>query len=482
MKQKEFTFWGSFSDLKKEKKYLGYTLSEIQTKNRIAVFAGGIGLLLVGISDFGRIGICHDSLITSIIRISFFLYSLYLFIAWKQRSTLRKVNTGLFIYTLLVGNLITLIIFFLNEDKNLDTIDLITVPLSFLLVYVFIIIPSYFIVISGIITTIIFLGLISLYENIDNQTVYILSIILLLINGMGFYINNYLHKTRRMEFSRIREINKLNTGLHEEIEERKSIQEQLSVVISEITDSMRYANHLQISMLPDLKVLKNYISDYFIMYQPCGIVSGDFYWLSTKHNKVIIATADCTGHGIRAGFMSFIAITLLEDIVNVNGTIHANEILNQLRENIIRNLRQNESKTMLNDGLDIALCVIDKQEMTMEYAGAFNPLLHIRNYEMTEYKADRMPISYYDAAKPSFTNHIIPIKKGDIFYIFTDGYSDQFGGSKNKKFMHKKLKRELLINANKPMDLQREVLFTNHMQWKGNHSQTDDIILLGFKI
>lgn len=477
-----YSFWGNFKDYTTEKKFVAFQHSEIQSRNRIAIFVGGIAILMVGISDFYRIPISLDLLICLSIRFFLFLFSLFVFIHWKTKKNIRSINKTSFIFTLLIGNSITAIIYYLNQDLLVDLIDLITVPISYMLVYVFIIIPLQYIVISGIITTILYLIVLHHFANIDNSTLYILAIILLTLNSMGVYLNRFLSIVRRNEFLRIQEIKKLNTGLHEEIEERKTIQEELQKAYTEITASMQYANHLQVSLLPNLSVLKKYISNYFIFYKPCDIVCGDFYWVSTHSNKIIITVADCTGHGIRAGFMSFMAITLLEDIVQVKRITKASEILENLREHIIKNLRQSDEDSSLQDGLDMALCVIDIQSKTLEYAGAFNPLLLIRNHQMIEYKADRMPISHYIAAKPHFTNHIIPIEKGDLIYVFTDGYSDQFGGEKNKKFTYKRLKRELLIHSKLPMEEQNEIHAHSHNKWKGDYAQTDDIILLGLQV
>ncbi len=482
MQNNLFSFWGSFKDYITEKKFLAFLHSEIQTRNRIAMFVGGIAILLVGISDFFRIPIGIDLFISIGIRIALFMFTLILFLQWKVKKHINFIYTYSFIFTLLVGNSIIAIIYFLNKDLIIDIIDLLTVPLTYILVYVFIIIPVQFLVLSGIITSVLYIGMLTHFNNIDTTTIFILSIILITVNIMGVYINRFLSIVRRNEFLRIQEIKKLNKGLHEEIEERKTIQEKLQTAYNEITESMQYANHLQVSLLPDLTVLKQHISDYFIYYKPCDIVCGDFYWLTTQNNKIIITVADCTGHGIRAGFMSFMAFTLLEDIVQVKGITKAGEILDNLREHIIKNLRQTEVNSKMQDGLDMTLCVIDTNTMTLEFAGAFNPLLVISNHQMTEYKADRMPVSHYIAAKPNFTTQTIPIAKGDKLYLFTDGYPDQFGGVNNKKYTYKRFKRDLIINSKLSMEEQKEMFAYIHTNWQGNESQTDDIIVLGLQI
>jgi serine phosphatase RsbU (regulator of sigma subunit) len=482
MQTNVYTVWGNCKDLLTEKKFLAYQHSEIQDRNRMALLVGGFTILLVGLSDFLRTNHQLFLTISITIRILFFLFCLFYFVTWKKKQTIQSIYTTSFIFSLFVGISINAFIYLLNPDKIIEIIDLLTIPITFILVYVFVIIPVYLLLISGLVTSILYIIILSQFTNIDTSTIIILSIILVTIHAMGFYINRFLSKVRRNEFFRIQEIKILNIELHEEIEERKTVQEKLQKTYSEITESLYYASNLQVSLLPDLKITKKYISDYFVLYAPCDIISGDFYWATIYNDKVIVTAADCTGHGIRAGFMSFMAITLLDDIVHVKGITKASEILDNLREHVIKNLHQTPENTDLRDGLDIALCVIDTENMVLEYAGAFNPLLHIRNHQMVEYKADRMPISFYIAAKPHFTNHTIPLEKGDKIYIYSDGYADQFGGEKNKKFTHKRLKREILISSKLPMQEQYELLTYLHIQWKGKHKRTDDVLLLGIEI
>ena len=256
---------------------------------------------------------------------------------------------------------------------------------------------------------------------------YVYSVILITINVFGFYITRFLSIIRRKEFLRVLEIEVLNIGLKDEIEERRTIQDKLEYTYTELTDSLKYANHLQVAMLPDPQVFNTYFQEFFVFYKPCEIVSGDFYWFAAKQNKIVIVAADCTGHGIRAAFMSIVGITFLDDIVNNKNIMHAHEILNQLKEQIIKNLRQSGTQQTAHDGMDIALCVFDLETYELQYAGAYNPLILIRDSNIFEYKADRMPISYYFAAKPSFTNNIIQLQKNDRFYLFTDGFADKFG-------------------------------------------------------
>jgi len=177
-----------------------------------------------------------------------------------------------------------------------------------------------------------------------------------------------------------------------------------------------------------------------------------------------------------------LGITFLNEIVNKNPEIHANEILNELRTHIISSLRQTGSIGDTRDGLDIALCIINHDRKLMEYAGANNPLYFIRDGEHSEIKANRMPIGIHRRAKESFNNHEIPLRKDDLVYIFSDGFIDQFGGKEGRKFLTGNFKRLLLENHQKPLSEQKQILENTFHQWKGDRKQLDDILVIGFKI
>ncbi len=222
--------------------------------------------------------------------------------------------------------------------------------------------------------------------------------------------------------------------------------------------------------------------EHFILFKPRDIVSGDFYWTTRKENKLIIAAADCTGHGVPGAFMSMLGIASLSEIVNKNREEKASEILNKLRDNVKATLSQTSEANSAKDGMDIALCVIDYDTMTIQYAGAYNPLIIIRDNGMIQYKADRMPIGVYLREKDSFTNHEIEVKKNDIIYMYSDGYVDQFGGEKGQKFSSKKFKELLLEIHNEPLIKQEELLNDKFFEWKGQSNQIDDVLVFGGKI
>ncbi|NJK86310.1 MAG: SpoIIE family protein phosphatase [Bacteroidales bacterium] len=188
----------------------------------------------------------------------------------------------------------------------------------------------------------------------------------------------------------------------------------------------------------------------FILYKPRDIVSGDFYWVTKKENTLILAAADCTGHGVPGAFMSMLGIAFLNEIVNkiaINkhiSSLQANEILQELRAQVINSLHQTGDRAEQKDGMDIALCIIDYEDKKIQFAGAHNSLIIIRNGEIMQYQGDRMPVSYHKNKDLPFTQHTIELQNGDVFYIFSDGYVDQFGGQEGMKFMQANFKNLLL--------------------------------------
>ncbi|MCK4662638.1 MAG: tetratricopeptide repeat protein [Bacteroidales bacterium] len=257
---------------------------------------------------------------------------------------------------------------------------------------------------------------------------------------------------------------------------------KLKNVEKEIIDSIVYAKRIQNALSPSKEILIKTIHQYFILNKPKGIVSGDFYWFSEIKNKIIIAVADCTGHGVPGAFMSMLGVTLLNKIVNEKGIIKPNEILDRLRNNVIISLHQTGEVGEANDGMDIALITIDKKNNYLEYAGANNSAYLFRNNELTEIFADKMPIGICQKTGTPFSCRKMSIQTEDIIYLFTDGYADQFGGENEKKFMYKNFKILLKKIHNLPMNEQETSLFKTHKKWKGNNEQVDDILIMGIKI
>lgn len=251
----------------------------------------------------------------------------------------------------------------------------------------------------------------------------------------------------------------------------------------EITDSIYYAKRLQTAVLPDHDIIGSLLSDYFVLFKPKDIVSGDFYWISAKNEKVIAVAADCTGHGVPGGFLSMLGVSFLNEISAIDKEFKANEILNLLRVRLKSTLiKEGHDQNETKDGMDIALCILDKKHMKLQYAGANNPLYIIRNKEILEFNADKMPVGSFIAEKESFTNNEIDIKTDDELFLFSDGFRDQLGGPNEKRIKSPGFRNLLLEVNDKSMRRQKELLDKFFEEWKGIHEQVDDILIFGIKV
>lgn len=250
-----------------------------------------------------------------------------------------------------------------------------------------------------------------------------------------------------------------------------------------IMDSIIYAQRIQNAILPSDELINKLVPNNFVLYKPKDIVSGDFYWVEKLPGKSIIAAVDCTGHGVPGAFMSIIGTNQLNYAVHTLKAKHASEILDALSEGVENALNQDAGKSTVRDGMDISLCVIDYKNKVVEYAGAYNPLYLIRNGELMIYKANKYAIgSHSDYPDRKYTNHTVEVQKGDVLYIFSDGYPDQFGGPKGRKFMYKQFREYLVQIWNQPLDKQKALLEETNENWRGKETQVDDIIIIGIKI
>lgn len=249
----------------------------------------------------------------------------------------------------------------------------------------------------------------------------------------------------------------------------------------DITASIEYASKIQEALLPTKENLKLFKDSFFIL-MPKDIVSGDFLWYSEVGDKVVFTVADCTGHGVPGAFMSMIGNTYLQQIVNERKVLTPSLILDELRENVIGALSQQDGEDARKDGMDMALCVLDRKTMTLEFAGANNPLYVVRNGEMQEIKGDKQPVGYMPERNGKFTNHTVDLSEGDAIYIFSDGYADQFGGPKGKKFKYKQMRELLHLNFSKSMAEQKQIMSQAFHQWKGDLEQIDDVCLIGVRV
>lgn len=292
---------------------------------------------------------------------------------------------------------------------------------------------------------------------------------LLLVIFFAIFIFNRLRLTRKQKAI---------------IEEQKSL---VDIKNKHITDSINYAKRIQDSILPSHEEFKKYFFDYFLFFRPKDIVSGDFYWLSDHQGKTVLVVADCTGHGVPGAFMSMIGNTLLNEIVNEQHIIQPAEILNQLNEGIIQALHQ-ESRNQ-DDGMDVSVCLFDKTENTVTFAGANHSLYVTEDNSIREIKGDIYSIgSMFGPKDPSgqnrsvsFTQKEISLKKNSTVYFSTDGFPDQIGGEKGKKFLLRQLEKMLQNLASLDMKEQEQTIVKTFEAWKGKYNQLDDVLLVGIK-
>jgi serine phosphatase RsbU (regulator of sigma subunit)/Tfp pilus assembly protein PilF len=250
----------------------------------------------------------------------------------------------------------------------------------------------------------------------------------------------------------------------------------------EISDSINYAKRIQTSFLANDIEFKKHFNDFFILFKPKDVVSGDFYWATSNENKLFVCVADSTGHGIPGAFMSLLNISLLNEAVlsrNYTSTIH---ILNFVRRVLILGLKPDETGQGGNDGMDCTLFTFDLKTLQMEFSGANNPLWIVRDGKIIELKADKMPVGRSPKELETFSSCLFQLQKNDLIYAFTDGYADQFGGPKGKKFKYKQLEELILSNSEKLMSQQLHVLDTTFKNWQGNLDQVDDVCVVGIRV
>ncbi len=249
-----------------------------------------------------------------------------------------------------------------------------------------------------------------------------------------------------------------------------------------ITASIKYASHIQDAVLPPLELIDKLLPDNFILSKPKDIVSGDFYWLAEKDNKIIFTVADCTGHGVPGAFMSFLGITLLNEIVNIQGITRSDDIVTRLREKVSYSLQQGRKDIPPSDGMDIALCVLDMHQKKIQYSGGMNNLAYVRDGKLEVVKADRFSVCVSDYNPVPFKLNEIDFRNGDVFYLFSDGYKDQFGGNYDKKYLVPHFYLTLLEIHKLPMLNQKEVLEKKLTEWMKDTIQTDDVTVMGVRL
>jgi len=329
----------------------------------------------------------------------------------------------------------------------------------------------------------------------------IVFITLLIIVGLYIY-RQFLHK-RRLSRILAEQNSEIESQRDEILSQRDEIasqrdqvmeqKNQIHGILTSLTSSIRYAETIQQAILPSMEIINESGFEYFLIYRPSEIVSGDFYWSYKFGNTLVVAVADCTGHGVPGAFMSMLGITLLKEIIVKNQITNPHDVLSELRNEIVKALHQEKGKNQ-RDGMDIALCTINLDTLELHFAGANNPLYIVTGCSSlvtgdanqqpetsNQQLVDKMPIGIYERMIP-FTLKTCQLQKGDYLYLFSDGYADQFGGASGKKIKYKPFQELLLANSNKPEAEQKEQIEKTFIEWKGNYKQVDDVTILGRKI
>ncbi len=308
------------------------------------------------------------------------------------------------------------------------------------------------------------------------KTYQILAIIALVLIIAVFWLFYYRFKIKKRSEAALKNKNK-------EIEEKN---EEMEVLYTQVTDSIRYAKRIQEAILPSEKDFNDCFKDHFIYFKPKDIVSGDFYWLlsinENDRKKVVLATSDCTGHGVPGGFMSMLGSSLLTEIVNEKKVTEPADILDLLRIKIISALKQKGNAGENQDGMDISICKFDLQQKKLVFGSANNAVYLVRENKLTELKPDKQPIGISHGINDQFNQREVSLMEGDCIYTFTDGFADQFGGPKGKKFKYKQFEQMLLNNVHLSMEDQKIRIDECFENWKGDLEQIDDILIIGVRV
>ncbi|MFH2142468.1 MAG: SpoIIE family protein phosphatase [Bacteroidota bacterium] len=273
----------------------------------------------------------------------------------------------------------------------------------------------------------------------------------------------------------------------DEIETHLEISEQQRELIShqkkELTDSINYAQRIQVAILPPDYYINKCLTNWFIFYMPKDVVSGDFYYIEKCDDWVIFAAVDCTGHGVPGSMMSVIGYNLINQAVKLNHINNPSEILQFLDAGVTETLRQTGGESGVNDGMDIAVCSLNVDNNILQFAGAYNSLIYVSKGILNEIKGDKLAIGVnYDGIVDQYSNHEVQLIKNDCIYLYSDGYADQFGGAAGKKFKYKPLKEMICMNAVLPVSVQKQILTNAFLEWKGGLDQVDDVLVMGIKI
>lgn len=258
--------------------------------------------------------------------------------------------------------------------------------------------------------------------------------------------------------------------------------QELQIKNKDITDSLNYARRIQAALLPAEHYIRRIVPNFFIFYKPKHIVSGDFYWVSQRSGKLYVAAADCTGHGVPGALMSMIGLELLQKIINEMKVETSDSILMTLNQELESSFyKEEDGRALIKDGIEMSICVINRETREMQFSGAFLPVYIVRDDKLIEIKGDKINVGQTYVNGVSFNKSTYTLEKGDILYLFSDGYADQFGGPENKKFMYRRLRHILLTISKYPLNDQERILNETITSWMQDCEQIDDMMIMGVR-
>ncbi len=299
---------------------------------------------------------------------------------------------------------------------------------------------------------------------------------IILFIALALLLISIISQTRSLYLTR--QLLKEKEEALDQIEKQKF---ELELRDKNLTDSLIYAQRIQEALLPSEEFFRRHFSDSFIFFRPKDIVSGDFYWIDEKGGKIFVVAADCTGHGVPGALMSMVGLEIIEKAIIEDNIEKPSAILSVMNRALEKTFsREKNLGTIIRDGMDIGLCVIDRKKKKLEYSGAFFPLYLIRENTLTEIKGDKIIIGM-NPEGIEYTSHEMDLLENDILYIFSDGYADQFGGNENKKFMYRRFRYLLTRIHGFPINDQKSILDENIKTWMSGNQQVDDMMVLGFK-
>lgn len=477
--------WGTFRFKETEEQFLDNEKDFYSYYIKLTILLSGVGYFLVSIADYNSHGLASPFWIASSSRLFFLFVCVVKFIAIKRGVAVRTTIRLMFVNIVLNVTLLSWLIYTLNPDRTLEPIDEITMPVILLMTLILAQIPLKFLFSAAIYALTLYIFLLVWHFNVGGTYLINFTTMVVALVSIGLFLGRFLNASRRKEYAHRKEVEHLNKVLVDEMEERNQTKIELERVFKELKDSLRYAQSLQMTLMPPTSMLEEYFPDSFVLFKPKEEVSGDFYWVHNVGDKTIVVVADCTGHGIPGAFMSIFGLTLLKMIVKqrerVGVDLDAAMVLSELQSEVIDSMKTSDEARERRDGMDISLCIIDKKQRKLQFAGAFSDLWVVSNHDrLTKIKGVKMPIGIY-VAKHEFVNHEVSLEQDDAIYLFTDGYKDQFGGQFGKRFMTKNLESLVVSIQDKRMKQQREYLYSMFKKWKYGYSQVDDMLIIGIR-